>query len=154
MITRAIIEEVIDTFSYRVRIPIFDRIESASEHTSFENLLIAKASVSRGSNNQFQRGDIVFIAFENNDLGAPVIIGHLYRNALLEVSNSSVIESTSLNVSGKASLPMSTTIGDIQYSQLFYLANVQSDLQGQLDELTRKIEEQAAKIKELESKNK
>lgn len=139
MITRAIIEEVVDLFSYRVRIPIFDRIESATHHTSFENLLIAKASVSKGSNNQFQKGDVVFVAFENNDLGSPVIIGHLYRNALLQDQLGPIIEATNLTITGKASLPITTTIGDLSYNQLFYLSNVESDIQAQINDVQAQI---------------
>ena len=41
MITRGIVEEVIDKFKYRVRIPIFDRVEQSSHHTSFSDLSVA-----------------------------------------------------------------------------------------------------------------
>lgn len=140
MITRALIQECISPFMYKVRIPIFDRIEEATHHTSNENLLTAVASINKGCNNQFQVGDIVFIAFENNDLESPVIIGHLYREALLDDKLGPVINAKNLNITGNTTLSTSTQIGDINYQKLFYLKQVNQDIQTSLNSITSDID--------------
>ena len=86
MITRAIIEEKITPYEYRVRIPIFDRSKDAALHTKTKDLSIAVASLPKGIYNNLEVNDIVFVAFENNEIGAPVIIGQLYREALIKDS--------------------------------------------------------------------
>ena len=83
MITKAIIEKKLNEFQYKVRIPIFDRMESSPEHTSFSDLAIATVCIPKGINNTLQETDIVFVAFEDNSASQPIIIGQLYREALL-----------------------------------------------------------------------
>ena len=75
MITRGIIEEKISPYKFKVRIPIFDRAKEDSIKTSTKDLSIATASVPKGVLNNLDVEDVVFIAFENNDIGMPVIIG-------------------------------------------------------------------------------
>ena len=82
MITKAIIEEKINQYQYKVRIPIFDRMDESPDHTDFKDLAIATVSIPRGINNNIQVGDIVFVGFEDNNSSQPIILGHLYREQL------------------------------------------------------------------------
>ena len=126
MITRAIIEEKITEYSYRVRIPIFDRVKADPSSVPTNFLNIAVASFPKGVLKNLQVGDIVFVGFENNDAGSPVILGHLYRESLNSLDT--FIESTTLNITNQATLPENTSIGDITYQQLYYLNNVSRNI--------------------------
>ena len=66
MITKAIIEKKLNEFQYKVRIPIFDRVEDSPEHTAFPDLAVATACMPKGLNNSLEEKDIVFVAFEDN----------------------------------------------------------------------------------------
>ena len=75
MITRAIIEELVDQYHYRVRIPIFDRSEESAIYTQFNDLSIATCASTKGINNSLKVGDVVFVGFEDNSSSHPVILG-------------------------------------------------------------------------------
>ena len=139
MLTRAIVERVLSEYTYKVRIPIFDRIQGDAEHTDFANLREAVACVPKGINNSINEGDIVFVMFENNSMTDLVIIGQLYREAITNMPDSA-INCRALNVSEKVQLPKDIMIGEIDYSKLFMLANLTSDVQAQLDDLAAKID--------------
>ena len=151
MITRGIIEEPVNSFTYKVRIPIFDRVESASQHTSKKNLLTATASINKGCNNQFQIGDVVFIAFENNALEQPVIIGHLYREALLADKLGPIIDARNLTVNGNTILSKSTKIGDIDYQKLYYLKGLDQDIQCTIDSIDSELDSIDSEIDSIKS---
>lgn len=112
MITKAIIEEKITPYQYRVRIPIFDRVTTSPEHINFKDLAIATISIPRGINNNIQIGDIVFVGFEDNNSSQPIILGHLYREQLIK-DNNSFLNISNIQVSDQASLPIATNINDI-----------------------------------------
>lgn len=139
MITRAIIEEKITPYEYRVRVPIFDRSKNASLHTKTEDLSIAVASLPKGVYNNLEINDVVFVAFENNNIGSPVIIGQLYREALTKDSQNPLLNCRVIEVADQATLPTNTKIGAIDYSKLFYLDNVNKDIQEQLDDLKSRM---------------
>lgn len=139
MLTRAIVEKVINEYTYKVRIPMFDRIQGDAEYTDYNSLREAVACVPKGINNSIKEGDIVFIIFENNGMTEPVIIGQLYREAVVNIPDSS-INCRSLKVTETVQLPKDILIGEIDYSKLFMLANLTSDVQEQIDTLTAKID--------------
>ena len=155
MITRATIEQKIDEYNYKVRIPIFDRDKDDSLATPTKDLSIAVASLPKGIHNSLQEGDVVFIGFENNQIEYPVILGHLYMKNLSE-SESSINTVNVLEAKAEVILPTSITIGsNISYKEIFCLDGVTENIQSQLDALKQTISEMSAKLQELqEEKNK
>ena len=139
MISRAIIEQKVTPYEYKVRIPTIDRVQTSTLHTKTSDLSIAVASLPKGISNNLDVGDIVFVAFENNDMSSPVIIGQLYREALVKDQQGPLLNCRILEVTDKVTLPTNIIIGNIDYKKLFYLDNVTSDIQNQLDILKSKI---------------
>lgn len=82
MIQKAIIEDIIDNYTYRVRIPKYNK--SASDGYSFQSLPSAILSSLPNSKIAYAINDVVLVAFENEEIDRPVIIGLLYREANFE----------------------------------------------------------------------
>ena len=112
MITKAIIEQKLDEFQYKVRIPIFDRTSDSTYFTDTAELAIAVASVPKGITNTLEVNDIVFVGFEDNNIANPVILGQLYNEKLLKQHNLH-IQARSIDIEESANLPISTTLSDI-----------------------------------------
>ena len=139
MITKAIVEEKINQYQYRVRIPIFDRVNDSPQHTDFKDLAIATVSTPRGINNNIQVGDVVFVGFEDNNASQPIILGHLYREQLTK-EDQSFLNISQINVSGHAQLPLSTRIDNLNiYDEIVSLESTIEDLKSTINELNLKI---------------
>lgn len=149
MITRAIIEQKINEYQYRVRIPIFDKSASAPLSTNLKDLCIAVASMPKGVYNSLQEGDVVLVGFEDNDAGNPVILGHLYREALNNIQSFPTIIADVLQVNNQVNLPTNTTIGTIDYNSLFSLDGIKENIQSQIDNLTKKVDNLTKKVSQL-----
>lgn len=146
MITRAIIEEKINEYKYRVRIPIFDGSKNSSTSTTTKDLCIAVASIPKGIYNSLQKDDVVIVGFENNNMGTPIIIGQLYRESLNALKEFPTITTDVLTVNNQVNLPKNTTIGTITYENLFTLV-------GMIDQLTKLLAENSAKLQEGDNNN-
>ena len=134
MITRAIVEEkIVGTNKYKIRIPIFDGTGKSKVSTSNDLLSEATVCVPPNVSNYVNPGDVVFVGFEENDLGKPVILGHLYQescktNTCMDIQARSVNISDKVNnKASKAVLPGDTTIAGIDIAELerllFYYKN-------------------------------
>ncbi len=75
MITKAYIEEIIDAYHYRVRMPIFDQIKSSSTATPKAMLPIATVCGMAGTFYNFKVDDVVYVAVENGERDNIVILG-------------------------------------------------------------------------------
>ena len=105
MVTKAIIQSI-NRASNRcvVRMPLF---ENAAESAIVE--AEALTSITPGFFNNLFVGDVVFVAFEENALEQPVIIGKLYRGAAQENSTpggAGIVDT--LQVNSSAVIPAST----------------------------------------------
>ena len=87
MITKAIVEEVLTPYQVRVRIPILDRVSSSELSTPTEELNIATICSLPNCYINVQKGDIVFVGFEDNTYRKAVILGHLSREACITYSD-------------------------------------------------------------------
>lgn len=135
MITKAIVDsKVPNTNRWRVRIPILDGI--AGGMTSTPSILLPEATLCTLPNakNVVNPGDIVFVAFEENDMGKPVILGHLYQEESktntcidLQLRTLRVEDKVNARISS-AYLPDNTMLSGIALSDmeklLFYFNNL------------------------------
>lgn len=102
MLCKAIIEEIINNYQARVRIPIYHKIASSSFATLKENLPIASICTIPGVDFALKVGEIVYVDFELDQIENPVIIGILSRPDSVSSSN---ITTESLKVNVNCSLP-------------------------------------------------
>ena len=79
MIQKGIIAQVIDRYNYKVRIPKYDKVESATYSTKTDNLSSGIVCTVPGIEVVYVEGDVVLLSFENGELSKPVILGLLYR---------------------------------------------------------------------------
>lgn len=136
MITKAIIEQKIDEFQYKVRIPIFDRTSDSTYFTDTAELAIAVASVPKGITNSLEVNDVVFVGFEDNNIATPVILGQLYNEKLLKQHNLH-IQARSIDIEESVNLPMGTTLNDINlYDYIIKLEEKINTLDAQVKQLT------------------
>lgn len=135
MITKAIVEECIkDSNLFRVRIPIFDGVSGGSTSTPNHLLPLATLCTLPNANNIVNVGDVVYVGFEDNDIGRPVILGHLYQQESKTTTcpdlqlRSIVVEDKKNAAASSAVLPTKTEISDISAQDiselLFYFRNL------------------------------
>ena len=80
MLKKAIIEQVIDNYTVKVRIPEFNGIKSEYNSSKTEDLTSAIVCTIPNSDILFKSGDVVIIGFENDDYLKPIILGFLYTD--------------------------------------------------------------------------
>ena len=109
MLQKAIIEQKIDKYSMKVRIPVYNKIKSDPTATPTEELYTAIIQTLPGCSPVYQEGDLVLVAFENENLAYPVIIGLLYRENMSQGSTDVIADSLKVNVN--SDLTENTFIG-------------------------------------------
>lgn len=137
MITTGIIREInlsegnYSNNKYKVEIGLF---QTASSTNPDSYTIISNACQPGGMYSSYSVGDKVYVAFLEDKLNQPIILGHIYQGLDLDKIRS-FGNFDALNVSGNVSLPADTTIGDITYQQLYSLFLKQSKDTG-LSDLT------------------
>lgn len=131
MITKAIVESIVDKYSFRVRIPIINRSADAALHTPTEDLYVSSICTVAGCTPNVQVGDIVYVSFEDNDLSKPIILGYLYRDNMGDTICDFTVDS--LTVEGATNLSSNTTIGNVSANEISYLEGAKYNIQWQLD---------------------
>lgn len=137
MITKAIIESI-HSNKIIVRIPTINKSSLAVGANNTSELDAAPICTLPGISPKYQVGDVVYVSFEDDDLGKPVIIGRLNTNSSSSVSD---INIHSLKVSIDADLPKSSIIGDINSNELSKLSGIENNIQRELKHLQSKLEE-------------
>ena len=135
MVTKGIVEEIINIYQAKVRLPVYDGFADTKNATPSNELTIASICNIPNIYNTIAVGDIVYVAFEDNDLGNPVILGQLYKeemNTLADIKlNSANINQLAVNKN--ASLPQNTSIGSISSKEIAALSGVKDNIQNQID---------------------
>lgn len=91
MVTKALIESIEpDGYHFKVRIPIFHKIENVIGATPYSELPIASCCIPPGIYPNFSIGDIVWVAFENGQCSDPVILGILYNDKAKKTTSANV----------------------------------------------------------------
>ncbi len=127
------------TNKFKVRIPVLHGDGISPESTNDKYLPYATVCVLPNSDYVYQEGEIVFVDFENNDYGKPVIIGSLYNPKSKAISLPKLrvgnLDMSSLSKDGydsqnSAILPKNTTIGDLSYKDLKRAVDLSNNLGG------------------------
>lgn len=145
MITRAFITEVISAKKVRVRIPLYDRIPKAGLSVQNKDLSVATICTPPNMVYNPQVGDVVFVGFEDYDMGKPVVIGYLLTDiekadAEGNESSAPAFNPLSLNVSQSAVMPYNTNIGSVRPEEIKTLENASANIQDQIDALVSRVE--------------
>lgn len=150
MITRGIIEALVDRTTVKVRIPILNNASFVSGHTSEADLSDAKICILPRCDLNIQLGDVVIVGFESNDLSKPIILGYLYGPS--DNSYPMNLVSRSFTATDNAILPQNTSIGSVSQVEISHLSGVTSNLQNQLDKAvsySKQLEERIAMLEKM-----
>lgn len=137
MITKGIVEDVSNPYYVKVRMPIYDSIEGSRDSTLNKDLNYAAICSIPNTSNVVNKGDIVFIGFEDDDIGKPIIIGHLIKesgNSTLNNLNINMLTTNSLT-----KLDDNTYIGSVNPSEIKMLVGLRANIQQQIDYLQEQI---------------
>ena len=143
MITKAIVEKVIDNYNIRVRVPSLDRTYQSSVYTNNEDLNVAIVCTLPGCDPNIKVGDVVFVSLEETEEDRAVILGYLYRTKKTETLCDMLL--SKLNVANVALLPEDTTIGNVSSFELQQLSGIRGNVQLQITQL----QEQVARLTQL-----
>ena len=137
MLLKAIVVEVIDQYSLRVRIPRYDKINTAFLPTDDKDLSIAPICSPPGIIPIYNPGDIVIVGFENDLQNMPIVLGQLFceKNS----GSSTSMRCDSLEVTVDAQLTSDIKIGDVEYSELKMLQGATDNIQYQIDALKESV---------------
>ena len=133
MVTKGIIEEIIDTYKAKVRLPVFDALEGTQSGVSNNNLCVATNIVIANMTNPVSVGDVVFVTFEDNDNSKPIILGHLYKQKLSTTKPN--LSLGGLEATGTVKLGKSTSVGDVSYKEIQALIGVNANIKDTFDNI-------------------
>lgn len=138
MITRGIVEERIDNYHYRVRLPLFDGTATSRGGKLKKDLMIATICTLPSTTIGVNVGDVVFVATESGADTKAVIIGYLYCDN--SGNTRCDIDARCITVDGTAILSADTYIGDVSPTEISYLLGVKANIQKQIDHLQSQID--------------
>lgn len=139
MITKGIIEEILSPYSAKVRLPIFDSIKDAQNSVSTDNLRIASICSLPNCTNLLGVGDIVFVGFEDDDLGKPIILGNLVREQS-SLANPD-ISGYSIKIDKSVKIPSTIVVDNTNSIDLSQLYGLKCNVQTSIDALSDQIQE-------------
>lgn len=134
MVTKALVLDASNPSSIGIRVPVLDNIETYATISSMPNCEL-----------NLSPGDIVYIAFEDNSIDTPVIIGSL-NSVENDFIRSASLKLLSIDVEQKANLPLNTSIGDVDSDKIQFLKNVTSDIQKQIDSISNSNQTQSGDL--------
>lgn len=136
MIAKAIVEEVIDKYNIRVRIPSIDRTYQSNVRVESSDLDIAVICTLPGCDPNIKVGDIVIVASDAAEEDT-IVLGHLYRTKKTETLCDMLL--SKLTVVNSSTLPTNTTIGNVSAFELQQLSGVTGNIQQQLNYLAEQL---------------
>lgn len=78
MIQKGIVEEIINKYKLKVRVPKYDKAKSAPDKIRTSELAESIICTLPGSDVAYSVDDIVIIGYENDELSKPIVLGSLY----------------------------------------------------------------------------
>ena len=111
MITRGIVEKLLDRYTIKVRMPLLNRMKQNSNSILSDDLNEAVVSVPPNFDPNINVGDVVFVGFEDNDISYPVVLGYMMTTKESRVNKdlNVTLTATSLKVKDSAELPSNLT---------------------------------------------
>ena len=138
MITKAVVESIVDTYRVKIRMPLLDRIKSSNIHTPDSDLEIATVCTLPNCRANLRVGDVVFVATEEAYPNSkPVIIGHLYRENIGETYCDLILDE--LKVRSTCRLPGDTQIGNVSSDEIGHLSGASDNIQKQISDLLNRV---------------
>lgn len=116
---------------FEIYVPIFCSAGESRYLPTSAAIMKATLCYNPGVDNGYRVGDIVFISFENNEMGQPVILGKLYLNDGSDLTSN--INGDELSISSNAKLPINTKIGDISGNDIAKLFRIVANLKNVID---------------------
>ena len=120
MVTRAIITQLdLSNNKVQVRMPLLDGIENSPDSPiNSEDLCWASIMYIPGIEISYSVGDIVIVGFEDNNVGKPIVLGYLKLRGK-NIDSKIYLKAKEVIAENKFSSSINTTIGNIQYGDLF-----------------------------------
>lgn len=84
MIQKAIVEAILNDYQVKVRIPKYDKM--SYDGASYNELSTGIICSAPGTLVNYSVGDVVLVAFENDEVSRPVVLGLLYTDKATEAS--------------------------------------------------------------------
>ena len=138
MITKGIVEEKVDLYHYRVRLPLLDGVATSKGGRQKKDLLIATVCTIPSTNININVGDVVYVGTESNGESDAMILGYLYCDG--SGNTRCDMDLRCLSVLGTTVLSEDTTIGEVTSSEISYLSGVRANIQKQIDYLQSQID--------------
>jgi L,D-peptidoglycan transpeptidase YkuD (ErfK/YbiS/YcfS/YnhG family) len=139
MVTKAFVQEVIDPYHLRVRIPLYNKIESVNGSTPNSELSVAAVCTLPNFVTDVKSGSIVILSFEEDDISKPIVLGHL---ATANASSSIVdIKCNDLHVVGETTLTELTTIGEVTGDSIQQLKGLDTNVKQKFLEVDKEFED-------------
>jgi hypothetical protein len=135
MVTKGIITEVISDYKAKVRIPLYDSVESAKGSTLDKDLSIATVCTLPNLTHPVDVGDVVYVSFEDGDKSKPVILGHLHKENKTKTKVN--LDVGNITTSSTTQLGYQTSIGNIRPAEIARLTGVKENVQHQIDSVAQ-----------------
>lgn len=169
LITKGFIKSSLENkegaLKYAVQLPIFENASITALNSAYKEYVYATVACSPHMTPNYKSGDIVFVAFEDYDLGKPVIVGHLFGAKCAAGGNECTtyidLDVSSLKVLSAVCLPKtikylekksdSESANEVNID-LSKLKNLKDPVQSQINDLVTKVNGLVEKYVELENK--
>ena len=138
MITRGIVEKIIDQYSVKVRLTLMDKSGASEYATPTSELNTAVICTLPSCDINIRVGDVVFVAFEDGGVKKALILGYLYRSEMTDTYCDMTFGS--LTTVGETSLSPYTSIGSVSSKEIATLKGAKDNIQGQLDTLNSTVQ--------------
>ncbi|MBO7694163.1 MAG: hypothetical protein J6T10_16210, partial [Methanobrevibacter sp.] len=144
MIVRGIVESTFKNQA-KVRIPIFDKVFSASLGIDYSELPDATICVPPKFYINVKNGDTVYVLFEDNNRKKPIIIGFIKNDKNSHCES----ESISVAVENSAVLPEDVVIGDVNQNNIKNLYGLDKNAQNFINETNENVNNKVSNINDI-----
>lgn len=128
MIVKGIVESVVKNQA-KVRIPVFDKVYTATLGVDYDSLSIASICVPAKFSMNIKSGDLVYVLFEDNNRSKPIIVGYIFNN----IDSTSSADILDITVNNDTILTEDTSIGEVTKDNIKNLSGIDRNIQETLN---------------------